>query len=225
MMRADLPGTGPAASGVNMRFLVVLTLMLAALLPQKAQAQVVWVQPASMFLMGPSLQESLSNFQLRALSAGANIPVLGKEIVIELTLAPGATPTACPTWFWGGWLSAGVLFPLGKSATDGFFVQPKVTASYFDQRQAGGDCVDPTATTTRWSSVEWGLGADVGFQATLGPFYVSPLIGATVGQCIDCPAQTTVLTPYTPYLGKAGERISRLSFGLNLNLLRVGFVF
>lgn len=208
-----------------MRSLAFVSLMiLAALAPREASAQVLWVQPAPMLLSGPSLQESLTHLQLRALSVGTNVPVLNKELVLELQLAPGAKQGTCgTTWFWGGWASAGVLFPLGKSPTDGLFVQPKLTASYFDQAAEGDNCVD--ATQVRWSSAEFGLGVDVGFQVTLGPLYAAPLLGVYVGECVNCPPQTTPLTPYTPYLGKAGDRLNHLTFGLNLNLLRVGLVF
>jgi len=209
-----------------MRSLAVLVLCLMAWLsPGEAKAQALWVQPVPMFLLGPDLKESLTHFELRSLSAGANIPVLGKQLVLELQLAPGAAQGTCgKTWFWGGWVAAGVLFPLGRSSTDGFFIQPKVTASYFDQTREGDSCLD--AQTVRWSSGEFGLGVDVGFQATLGPFYVAPVIGAYLAECVNCPPGTTPLAAYSPYVGgEAGERLSHLTFGFNLNLLRLGLTF
>jgi len=209
-----------------MRSLVMFVVMMGLwLFPDEAKAQAVWVQPAPMFLLGPSLKESLANFQLRSLSAGANIPVLGKELVVELQLAPGAAQGGCgKTWFWGGWAAVGVLFPLGHSATDGLFIQPKITGSYFDQSREADSCVD--ATNVRWASGEFGLGVDVGFQATLGPLYVAPVIGAYLAECINCPANSTPLASYSPYLAQAvGERFSHVSFGFNLNLLRIGMVF
>lgn len=205
-----------------MRAFAVPLLIVAFLLPARAGAEIaVWAQPLPMFLLGPSLQESLQHPQLRSFSVGANIATAGKALVVETLIAPGSRTNECGTMkYWGGWASVGLLIPLGKSVMDGFFIQPKIIGTYFNQTNEGG-CVD--VANLNWSTAEWDVGVDLGFQVTFGPIYVAPVLGVFAGQCFNCAQSGLPSAPY--FLDDAASGLQRFNFGFNLNLLRVGAVW
>jgi hypothetical protein len=206
-----------------MRPLAVLLLLAAGLAPAGARAEtVIWTQPAPMLLLGPSLQESIQSLRLRSLPVGVNIVTHGKALVLEAIIAPGSRSAECGTTrYWGGWMAAGVLIPLGKSATDGFFIQPKVIATYFNQTNDGSECLD--LGQAQWSTFEWDVGVDLGYQLTLGPLYVAPVIGVFAGQCFNCAEGALPTAP--AFLGDVESQLRRFNVGFNLNLLRVGVVW
>src|SRR4051812_33292367 len=92
-----VPGRAARANqgGVLMRSLKVFLLLLACLVTGRASAQAVWLQPSPMLMLGPSLKESLEHFTLRSVSVGANIPVMGKALVVEALFVPGEKSSQC----------------------------------------------------------------------------------------------------------------------------------
>ena len=112
--------------------------------------------------------------------------------------------------FVGGWLGVGPVFHTDRRALHGFFVSPKVTVGVFAIGGAG------TITDTL-------VGADVGYQFTVGRVYLAFMIGASVGVGVgDNDIWAGPLTA-VPFSFDPAE--PRLAFGLNLQLVRAGFTF
>lgn len=122
-------------------------------------------------------------------------------------------------------LSVGPVFQLsGERPYEGFFVQPLVTATfvsrYEDVYMSYGRQVD------RWktSAVALEAGVDVGYGYRWGNFTVTPLIGVSMGYSSRASSETGL--DWLWVLGSGPEREGpRVVWNLNLDLLRLGWVF
>ena len=154
---------------------------------------------------------------------GLSVPMTDHaELVFELTPA-GRNDLFCEPdecWnFWGGYLGLGATFHLGSERLNGLFVQPKLVYGGFYRWY-------PSLPNISFPSLppqlELSLGVDIGYQWTLGPFYIAPALGASVGYGWNVPSG---LFP-EPIMDWSLKHFSnRLIWGMNVNLLRVVAVF
>ncbi|MFL5358156.1 hypothetical protein [Archangium sp.] len=124
-------------------------------------------------------------------------------------------------------VSVGPVFQLsGERPYEGFFVQPLVTAMFVYKyeetllHEGGRNVVD------RWgmSTVVFEAGLDVGYGFRWGNFTLTPLIGASVGYS---PLALLGTGPDWLWIarGQPGEANRGVAWNLNLDLLRLGWVF
>lgn len=109
----------------------------------------------------------------------------------------------------GTWLSLGPLFHSGTKALNGLFLSPKLVVGVFKagENVFGSICV----------------GADVGYQATVGPVYLALVIGVSIGLGIN--DNDGFAGPFADFFTPLPGRGAMLAFGLNLQLFRLGWVF
>jgi hypothetical protein len=127
-----------------------------------------------------------------------------------LATGPRGPASVSRLGFTGGWLAWGPIFHTGTRALNGFFVNPKLTIGVFflgrDQMILNGL-----------------LGADIGYQFTLGRFYFAVVAGVSLGigagdnDLFAGPLTGTNMALFASGLSPA--------VGLNLQLLRVGYTF
>ncbi|WP_146209581.1 hypothetical protein [Vitiosangium sp. GDMCC 1.1324] len=199
-----------------------------------------WVQPIGTAVMGLALREDSALY----LPLGANLP-LGEDsstsLGIELTVMTGAMRAAYEHQvssngvvprYWRVLAAAGPVFSLSGRPLSGPFVQPKLFTNVSYEPEYDSD----EARHTGGTSVELHLGLDLGWQFTVGPVYIAPVLGASVGYGFNLPGGGTstlsgrpsfepsrVLAPR--FVGFETKRGSSPVVGANLNLLRVGAVF
>ncbi len=122
----------------------------------------------------------------------------------------GGGPSISMLGFAGAWMSGGPVFHTGASPLGGFFVSPKVTcgAFFIGRSQMMFDVL---------------VGADVGYQLTVGRFFVAFVVGASVGVGVgdnDVWAGPLNLIPVSFVPSAFSPAV-----GLNLQLVRTGFTF
>ncbi len=180
----------------------------------------VWVQPVGTLLFG-------LYGQALYLPLGANVPLSDKtSLAIEVTPVVG-TWAYDKSWaredarHWRMSVAAGPVFSFGSGPLSGPFIEPKlVTIFAYDP-----DYADDEIRLKGGMSFEARVGLDLGWQFSGGGWYVTPMIGASAGYCLNCSGDwvSSLITPMArEYSDKRG---SRPVLNLNLNLLRIGTSF
>ncbi len=144
------------------------------------------------------------------------------DLIAEFTLNFGHDSCDvgnCRT-FQGFWVTFGGLYhPFAGQWTRGFFVQPKLMFSSFDEQAFSHS---PTANPTDFggTSRQLHLGADIGYQLVLGYIYAAVAVGVSGGYCSNCGTDR-----FAPMWGHPTGRADRFNVAYNVNLLRLGTVF
>lgn len=141
----------------------------------------------------------------------------------DITIIPLASTSndnlSSPAWLATG--SLGILISVwGPEQTKGFFVQPRgaFSAGHAWGRRCSSNCPSPRGTIQLLEAM---FIVDVGFQwRFFRRLYVAAVIGAGAGSCVGCGGDNAHLTVTNGILGRAG--VSRFSWGLDLNVLRIG---
>jgi hypothetical protein len=122
----------------------------------------------------------------------------------------GRAPSIGALGFAGGWVGFGPIFRTGHRALHGFFVNPKLIVGFF-------------AVGPERQIFDAMVGADVGYQLTLGHFYLAVVLGASLGVGSgDNDLWAGPLTAVPLSFPRSGLSVAG---GLNMQLLRVGLAF
>jgi hypothetical protein len=195
--------------------------------PESAAAPriAVWIQPAgTLYAAEESVRLGRGVFYL-PLGATLALPRLPIELAAELTLTAGSEilPNASRGFF-GGLLSVGPAFRLSSQPFSGFFIQPKVIASFVSQ-----SATVPLSYPYFGSGSmgEIGLGIDVGYELRFGWLYLAPVVGANISLASGQGAPLSSLYAFRPlFAGIDPEQTAAIVYwGVNLNLLRIGGAF
>jgi hypothetical protein len=198
--------------------------LAATLSPTAARAETdaraaIWVQPVGTLVYATASAFSGGELLAIYVPLGANLRVNDQlELSLEASFylrrsqcAPGA---ACMfrfgprlAWTSGGLLSFGPVFRPWRQGMSGFFLQPKMAVSSFAGEVGGRD-------------VDLQIGLDVGYSWRVGRFFIAPVLGGSVGYGFN--VADAVSTPL--WYEETGARSNRPTYGINLNLLRVGAV-
>lgn len=152
-----------------------------------------------------------ANFTANELEWSIDLAVMQRDPKVgALAVGPPGPPSIERLGFVGGWLALGPMFHTNARALHGFFLNPRMTVGVFF---AGRDAMILNAL----------VGADVGYQFTLGRFYFAFVLGASVGvgwgdnDIWSGPMLGTNSSLFAPTLGPA--------LGLNLQVFRIGYTF
>lgn len=120
--------------------------------------------------------------------------------------------------FFGLWFAFGPVVHSGQRALNGFFLNPKLTVGAFQvssPARMDGD--------GQWM-INATVGADAGYQWTLGRFYLAFVLGASVG--VGWKEDDNLAGPWLN-VSQPFPRFDVYSpvLGLNVQLLRVGYTF
>ncbi len=242
LVPSDAPRAAfPLLRGVDMNALLTALLLsaapavpspeAAAPLEASAPRRVVWVQPLGSAALGLGLLGNSAFY----LPVGMNLPLgesTSTSLGLELTLTMGSIRAsnhspgdrAFPN-YWRVQAAAGPQFSLSGRPFSGFFVHPKLITHYsYEPAYGFGDNEHAAG-----SSVELRLGVDVGWQFTVGDFYIAPVLGLSAGYGFNLPKAGDALEPSRvlppEFVGYSPRRRDAPVLGLNLDLLRVGTVF
>jgi len=209
--------------------LAPLLAVLAAAPAADAPAFAAWVQPLGTLAAGA---DSLALGRSRALylPIGFSVapPPLPFELAFELTFAAGEEriPNASRTVF-GGLASAGPVFRLfSPRRLSGFFVAPKIWASYLQHEAIAplGFEIFQSGTTA-----ELGAGLDLGYQLSVGRLYGAVVVGAGAGVAFGGGAPLGSIYAFdalfSGWSDPQGANQPALFLSLNLNLVRLGVAF
>ena len=133
------------------------------------------------------------------------------------------------------WFSTGpqIFVGPGKERLNGFFVHPKLLVTYSTKsvQVEDGPGFSEEDDSGTWTSRQWEIhaGLDVGFRFNFDGFYIAPVIGVSLGACFPTQPvtfenpQVVGLSP--TFIGGDPVKAPGFTFGVNLNLLRIGGAF
>ncbi len=191
---------------------------------KRAYSAMVWLQPVGLvFGLTRANEPGTRGRPMLYLPIGADASVNRQlDLVAEFTLNIGHDSCDlgnCRT-YQGWWVTFGANWrPFDGQWVKGFFVQPKLIFSQFDEQTFK---MSPSLPPVDFggTSRQLHLGADVGYQLVLGRLYFALLVGVSGGYCANCAENRLA-----PMWGYATSRSNRFTVGYNLNLLRMGWVF
>ena len=128
--------------------------------------------------------------------------------LLGTTASSAFTDGRTSTAYLGGWVGFGPVFQRGITPLNGLFATPKITLGVF-RLSADRTMVDLL------------IGADVGYQLTVGRFYLAFILGISVGLAMN--ENDLLAGPWTQLDGVIIPM--GVALGLNLHLLRVGYAF
>jgi hypothetical protein len=205
------------AMGKMTAVMLCTTSALAHASNERSEQGAVWVEPVGSIIMalGGGAFASLGT----NLALGPNT-----DLAFEAAFTAGLDWYGCKSSSTGGWAAVGMTFRFGSQASyDGFFIQPKLRARYFStsgSETSGGwfGC----GSSVDGEDSEVGLGLDIGYQIVEGPLFIAPILGVSFNRCFNCPGGDFL---NFKILGGHDAREDGLTLGINLNLIRIGFVF
>lgn len=218
--------------------LPLLSLMLATAAPAQSpesRQHLVWLEPASTLVglavglddPGQTPYSQRTAVRLLALSGGyARALTGGRALSLQAFVADHrqgcGVPEACDG-FTSVRASVGLAQSFGGAPHRGFFLEPRLIFGYV--REHGGFS-DPDLGPQRYhpgfNGYSAQAGLDVGYQWQLGRFYVAPMLGLAVGASYNVGGIEPFITSNT-YVSAPDDRV-QLALGLNLHLLRVGWM-
>ncbi len=186
-----------------------------------------WVQPLSPLMV--TLQMAMLDGTFIMLPLGVNVP-LGptQDLVLELTpMFTSFSKEGCEEVCGSRALS--VSLGIAKSLNPrtpgrGFFLQPKVVGVVArDSRNVGAPA---PFDKDSWSGVggQLSLGLDVGYRLPFEHFFLSFVVGGSVGYGWNAPEQSQSIF-YSLFGPPTRQRKDKLLWDPNLNLIRIGAEF
>jgi hypothetical protein len=164
------------------------------------------------------------------LAVGGNIPMArDQELFVELTLTRGGwygcRSESTGAWLMGGWS----YFPGRRGRAHGFFVAPRVSARVLRSTGAeatGGilGCSQTDADNVDGDEADLMMGADLGYRFRWRRLLLEPVVGASAGYCLGCPAGGPFSFGGFDLFGHEA-RENRPVLAVNVQLLRLGVSF